>query len=524
MTAIAADQTVVSYPSTDGEHYQIGVTGQVGDKAKNTILYLISGLSEPATTTSYDRLTVPESTTSGLATETNIAHTQTTAEAILEVRRRSGLTWEQLSELFDVSRRSVHHWANGKPMSTQHEGEIRRILAALRHVDEGSQAATRDRLLTIGPSGLSTFDLLAARRFDEVMGQVAGSTPTESRRIAVSWHAQEALRPTPPALLLDADQERPDIPVSKGAHCPRSEDDEEDGIMIRPVADEGAVDYALRHWRQGDVSLDAGLEFIHLADLSRPHSQASAQAAASNGTAASATGTTPILEEVPGVVLLTQTCDVVRKCRERPFVEVAPLVKLNSNFVEEIRRLKRPAFAYIPATAPDCLVADLDRVMTVEKAVVATWTRTPGWNTDDEIRNFARALARKRSRFAFPDDFVGAVQPLQAHIVDKHNKDTCEGAHLRTLREIRVRGAPSWSHDEVQLTWWFIKEHEPTGVTPAWADFADKWIGLFDQTGRFRIDEHTVCRLEDISAREYLESDVLDLDRLSISRKPPQGA
>ena len=42
-------------------------------------------------------------------------------------------------------------------------------------------------------------------------------------------------------------------------------------------ADEKAVDEALRAWRQGDVSLDAGLEFLHLADLTRPHSPASLQ-------------------------------------------------------------------------------------------------------------------------------------------------------------------------------------------------------------------------------------------------------
>ena len=68
--------------------------------------------------------------------------------------------------------------------------------------------------------------------------------------------------------------------------------------------------------------------------------------------------------------------------------------------------------------------------MTVEKAVVAGWTHTPGWETDDELRDFARALARKRSRFAFPDDFVVAARSLQAHLVDRHNRQTDEGAHL----------------------------------------------------------------------------------------------
>ncbi len=293
--------------------------------------------------------------------------------------------------------------------------------------------------------------------------------------------------------------------------------------MGQPIADEDkrAIDEALRTWRQGDVSLDAGLEFLHLADLSRPHSPASeaVQTLASDD-AAGATGVAPILDSVPGVVMLTQTCDVVRDCRKRPFVEVAPLVELSAQEVEKVHRLKSPAFAYVPGTAKKRLVADLDRTMTVEKAVVAKWTRIPGWKTDEEIRDFAQALSRKRSRFAFPDEFVTAARRLQRHLADKHDKQTDEGAHLRALREIRVRAAPSWDDDEVQLGWFFIKDRDPDGVTLAWPSLAEKWIALFkDQIGRFRADPPTVCRLEDITAQDYVESDPFDLDRLSVPRR-----
>ena len=33
--------------------------------------------------------------------------------ATSELRRISGLTWKQLGELFNVSRRNIHFWANG---------------------------------------------------------------------------------------------------------------------------------------------------------------------------------------------------------------------------------------------------------------------------------------------------------------------------------------------------------------------------------------------------------------------------
>ena len=281
--------------------------------------------------------------------------------------------------------------------------------------------------------------------------------------------------------------------------------------------DEQAIDQALLAWRQGDVSLDAGLEFVHLADLSRPHSPASvhfAEALANAGEDIDATAE-PVRDEVGGVVMLCQTCDIVRGCQDRPFVEVAPLIEVSDQWVEEIRRLKRPAFVYVPATAAERLVADLDRTMTVEKALVAGWARRSGWETDGELRDFAQALARKRSRFAFPDDFVAAAQDLLERLADKHNRQTDEGAHLRALREIRVRAAPSWDDAEVELNWWFVKEDEPADVQADWPRFLDHWLEFFDSPRRFRIDSAIACRLEDMTAQDYVESDPLDLDRLS---------
>ena len=281
--------------------------------------------------------------------------------------------------------------------------------------------------------------------------------------------------------------------------------------------EEQEINEALQAWRQGDLSLDAGLEFVHLADLRRPHSPASVQVAesvADDGEDIEARATA-VADKVPGLVMLTQTCDVLRGCRTRPFVEVAPLIEVPELWVKEIRRLKRPAFAYVSTTASKRLVADLDRTMTVEKAVVAGWARTPGWRSDEELRNFALALARKRSRFAFPDDFVAAAGNLQSHLAGRHNRQNEEGAHLRALREIRVRAAPSWEDRAVQLTWWFIKDADPLGVQADWSTFVNNWLARFDRTGRFRTEPPIACRLEDMTARDYLESDHLDLDRLS---------
>ncbi|MDE0101979.1 MAG: hypothetical protein OXN89_06335 [Bryobacterales bacterium] len=68
------------------------------------------------------------------------------------------------------------------------------------------------------------------------------------------------------------------------------------------------------------------------------------------------------------------------------------------------------------------------------------------------------ALDRKRARTAFPNDFVQFASPLMRRMSSKHDKQSDEGRALRSLREIRVRAAPSWDADAVELLFWFIRE------------------------------------------------------------------
>ena len=281
---------------------------------------------------------------------------------------------------------------------------------------------------------------------------------------------------------------------------------------------DGSINNALSNWRQGDVSLDEELVFVYLAD--RAHISArqepDEEASLPPESKEDLSRIVPVFDEIRGAAMLTQTCDVIRDCQTRPFVEVAPLVRLEAHVVEEVRRLKRPGFAYVPATASEGLVADLDRTMTVQKAVVASWTRHRGCQTDQEARDFATALSRKRSRFAFPDDFVESARNFQRHIVAATPKNTDEGAHLRALREIRVRAAPSWENTIVKLDWWFIKENDPLDIPTVWPAFVEQWIGRFVQSGRFQVNSAIACRLQDITAQDYVESDHLDLDRLTV--------
>ena len=261
---------------------------------------------------------------------------------------------------------------------------------------------------------------------------------------------------------------------------------------------------------------------MHLGDLTRPSTPAAEQMAAVLFAAREPIPVEPIAladSGAQGLIILSQTCDIVRDCRDRPYIEVAPLVEVSTEQVEAARRLKLPTFAYIPALAERRLVAHLDRVMTVEKSLVARWSRTPGWEQDEEARAFSQTLARKRARFAFPDDFTKAVRKLGARLTDKHEKHTDEGAYLRALGQIRVRAAPSWEGETAELQWWFIKNCEPDGVKQIdWHTTITRWMDLFEPGSRFTVTAVISCMLEDMTARDYVESDALEFDHMSTSR------
>lgn len=166
----------------------------------------------------------PSSERTAAAPTGQIVHlpSESTAHAIMEIRRLSGLTWEELGDLFNVSRRSIHHWASGKSVTAKHERMIHRMIAAVRHLDRGDQIDTRALLLSVDQvAGVSTLDLLRADRFAEAMGRVESGWTPAPRRIPLSDTASTARRPPAPALLLEAEQERPDIPAKARAVRPK---------------------------------------------------------------------------------------------------------------------------------------------------------------------------------------------------------------------------------------------------------------------------------------------------------------
>lgn len=273
--------------------------------------------------------------------------------------------------------------------------------------------------------------------------------------------------------------------------------------------DQAVVNDALSHWRQGDCVLGEHW-FVHRISPELPLTDAAREAASEGNDLAES--------PVRGFAVLTQTCDIVRLCGDRPYVEVAALVDVDAATLTVIQRGRRPRYAFLPGIAGHCLVADLDRVMTVEKTVVAGWERVSGCDSDEAAaRELARALTRKHARFAFPDDFSSLTRKLQDRLLEKHAKSSLEGEAFRSLREVRVRALPSWDDGSIDLMFWFVRKDDVMDFDgTSWHELLYQWLKLVPAArGRFQSVDGVVVGLDDLSAREYVESHRLDLDHLS---------
>ncbi|MBM3224384.1 MAG: XRE family transcriptional regulator [Candidatus Tectomicrobia bacterium] len=134
---------------------------------------------------------------------------QNAQAALMELRRLSGLTWTQLACLFDSTRRSLHFWASGKPLSQAHATQLHRLLALLRRLDRGSAHANRTLLLSVQPDGSIPFELLVKGQYEEVLAQLGpGTSPIRPYPTPLAITAQIARAPYAPEDLAGALQER----------------------------------------------------------------------------------------------------------------------------------------------------------------------------------------------------------------------------------------------------------------------------------------------------------------------------
>ena len=166
-----------------------------------------------------DSWNAPAKTDRGTATEADV-----TSRAVSELRRISGLTWEQLGQLFGVSRRSVHFWASGRSMNAANEQHLFRVLDIVRQADRGDARSNRAALLAVS-AGHAPFDLLMSQAFDEAGARLGRRQ--QGRRVELGEldaHARAERTPPPPGDLIDAmnDQVHRDVGSGRAAGTARN--------------------------------------------------------------------------------------------------------------------------------------------------------------------------------------------------------------------------------------------------------------------------------------------------------------
>lgn len=188
-------------------------------------------------------------------------------DAIFELKRLSGLTWEELAALLSVTRRSLHLWAKGGAINTLNERQVRELLVTMRELDRGTARENRALLLaSLRDDGdITVGDLLRGREFRKavaLIGRRRGrATPPTSREAL--WKPEKLS--VADRLGTSADR----IHTDEGARCRVGEGCVEgyEKIVARgaDAAEIERIDRTLSKWRQGDATLDADTFLVHLA-------------------------------------------------------------------------------------------------------------------------------------------------------------------------------------------------------------------------------------------------------------------
>jgi hypothetical protein len=266
-------------------------------------------------------------------------------------------------------------------------------------------------------------------------------------------------------------------------------------------------------WWQGDY-YDSGDLFY----LANPHQPLTRVAQDAVGEVAEAVDAIVIEGSPVGLVALTQTCDIRRSSKNEPFVHFARVVELDEETARQARGKRRPRYVNIPGRSERSF-ADLQGVITVEKAVVAKWERRVGCQTDQERKDFTEGVRRRWSRFAFPDDVNATLEPLRGSLDKDDGKNNKNGNVIRELRQIRASADAGWEVSPIDLYLYFVLAPTEESAVPDedCAEVIDAWMNNCPKKGQVRTLEWEITRFDQLNAHDFWLSEELDTDAFSAS-------
>jgi hypothetical protein len=274
-------------------------------------------------------------------------------------------------------------------------------------------------------------------------------------------------------------------------------------------------------WQQGDIIDLDGLPFVYLADLRNPVLPESKEFL---GNETASDGENPyaaISIDVNKFVVISQTCDLIRNFSDIPTTLVAVVERVDKEELFACKKGISPRYLFLPTLEQDSQVANLDRIMTIEKAAllrIDVSKKMSAFSGEVEAQTLSESIARKFGRFAFPNEFNDAVSKFRSFINDKHNKDSTNGKTLQSIREIRVASSLGWANPKSELEFLFLFEDENL-ITKECKKFVSDLMQKFLINKAFpKIPAFRCTTYEDVTADAYRKSQVLDLNYLSNSK------
>jgi hypothetical protein len=272
-------------------------------------------------------------------------------------------------------------------------------------------------------------------------------------------------------------------------------------------------------WQQGDIIDLDGLPFIYLADLRNPILRESKEFIGNETVGEGENPYAAISVEVKKFLVISQTCDLVRTFSKSPTVQLAAVEKVSKVQLANSKKRTSIRYLFLPTLENELYVADLDKIVTVEKTVLSAVdlkTKICAVRNDYEAQILSDDIARKFTRFAFPDDFSFACSPIRDFIVKNHNKQNSTGPHLRSVVEIRVASSKGWLEKNSTFQLLFFFESKKTiddDCEKSIEDVVNKFAvnSSYPEKPTFRC-----LTFEDITAADYRRSPLLDLNFLSI--------
>ena len=221
-------------------------------------------------------------------------------------------------------------------------------------------------------------------------------------------------------------------------------------------------------------------------------------------------------------MVTSQTCDIVESAGTRPnypWVQASPVFDMSNSLNSgEKRMLKRRGWRrwlwHLPGLEGGFWVADLRIEIPIEKGVLAHCDVISGHADEDDRRALGHRLANRRSRPAFSDAFVRAVQaPLVSKLRDLAKSDAELYAAMDPAIGVYV-AMDNHLEPRVARIVLICDEVPPTSVENWWHAWWDEAHQAADHIGL------TLLPLEFVEAsamtlKEFRQFTLMPLDRVS---------